>query len=215
MAYMSTPYGYGYHHAAPGRVAGQTGNMTLYDVLDWGYDLGLSDYPIYDESKRKWLNDMIIDHFLFREISAETPTMFIYYLNRSLREGMRPINVLFQYLDTVDADRLDRTNRYTAESSGESTSKSDGSGHSYASTNPRQTMVGKDPTQYYDSGTFSDSTSSGDNNSIGHNEGSSYSMLPGDAATKWATSVNNAIELVFDLLEPCFSHIWTNHLNTF
>lgn len=215
MAYFDTPYGYGYHHAAPGRIAGQSGNMTLYDVLDCGYDLGLSDYPIYDESKRKWLNDMVIDHFMFREIGAETPTMFIYYLNRTMREGMPPINLVFEFIDNVDADALSRTNRYTAESSGESTSKSDGSGHSYASTNPRQTMVGKDPTNYYDSGTFSDSTSTGENGSTGHNEGASYSTLPGDAMTKWVTGVNNAIELVFDLLEPCFSHIWADHVNTF
>lgn len=222
--YFSTPYGYNYFPASHcGRVAGQTGNMTLYDVLDYGYDLGLTDYPIWNEDKRKWLNNMIIDHFLFREIGCETPTQFIFYLNRTMRDKMPPINLVFDFLEDVDVDRLQQSNKYHAESTGNSTndttSETDTNGHSYSSTNPRQTMVGKNPTDYYDAGTYSDSHSEGksnsDTDSTGTNDGASWAGYPTDVTDKWVRGVNNALELVYDQLETCFSHIWTNHFNTF
>jgi hypothetical protein len=224
MPYFTTPYGYSYFPASHcGRVAGQTGNMTLYDILDYGYDLGLTDYPIWDETKRKWLNDMIIDHFMFREIGCETPTQFIFYLNRTMREKMPPINLVFDMLEDVDVDRLQRSNKYHATSEGDSkndaTTDTQSESHSYSSTNPRQTMVGKDPTAYYDAGTFSDTTSTAksnsDTNSTGLNDGSSWAGYPTDVTNRWVHGVNNALELVFDSLETCFSHIWTNHFNSF
>ena len=215
MAYPDTPYGYGYFEAVPTRVGGQVHNLTLYDVLDYGYDLGLTDYPIWDEEKRKWLNDRIIDHFMFREIGCETVAQFVYYLNRAMREEMPPINQLFAYLETVRPENLEMTNRYHATSEGTSQANATGDGHSYASTNPRQTMVGKDPTEYYDSGTFSDSRSDTDNSSTGLNDGWSKTGMPTDFTNKWYSGVNNALILVFDALEPCFCHIWTDHINTF
>lgn len=226
---------YDWTEAYPTRIGGQVGNMTLYDIIDYGYDLKLDDYPIWDESQRKWLNNRIIDHFMFREIGCETPTQFIFYLNRQMREKMPPINMEFAYLETVKPERLELTNQYHADNDGTSTenatgaseSKTDstGDGHSYASTNPRQTMVGKDPTEYYDSGTYSDSQSTTNTNGSSRNDtnrkstsdtdGWGKQILPSDAATQWWTGINNALELVFNALEPCFSHIWTDHFNTF
>lgn len=224
-----------WHEAYPTRVGGQVGNMTLYDVLDYGYDLGLADYPIWDEGKRKWLNDRIIDHFMLREIGCETPTQFIFYLNRKMREKMPPINTVFAYLETVTPERIELTNQFenntlgtvdqTATGNVTGTTDTTGEGHSYTSTNPRQTMVGKDATAYYDAGTFTDSTShneqsqdsKNDSNSqsTGKQDGRSKAILPTDATNKWWLGINNALELVFDALEPCFSHIWTDHFNTF
>jgi len=224
-----------WHEAYPTRVAGQTVNMTLYDILDYGYDLGLNDYPIWNEEKRKWLNGHIIDHFMLREIGCETPTQFIFYLNRQMREKMPPINMVFAYLETVDPERLELTNQYHATNKGTSdesatgtsdnTSDATGDGHSYASTNPRQTMVGKDPTEYYDSGTYSDSKSHTTSNGNTKNDSNRSSksdtdgwgkqILPTQATNTWWGGINNALELVFNALEPCFSHIWTDHFNTF
>ena len=77
---------------------GQQYNMTLYDVLNYGYDLGLADYPIWDESKRQWLNDLIVNHFMWREIRGETPYQFIYFLNRRMVEHMPTLNPIFATL---------------------------------------------------------------------------------------------------------------------
>lgn len=69
--------------------------MQLREVLASGLDIGLKDYPIWKESYRSTLNQYIIDHFYFREISAETPALFIFFLNRKMREIMPYYNQLF------------------------------------------------------------------------------------------------------------------------
>lgn len=180
---------------------GTTFGMTLQDVIDYGYDLHMSDYPIWDESMREWLNGMIVNHFRFREIRAETPLLFCMWLERLLGENMPYINPVFAALQDATLETLrdshylsrheegsrhedgTRDDTMTDSSEGGSTSTgrtedergtstvtsdeahstSSGSGHNYASTNPKQTMVGKDATNYYDSGTYTDTSSNGSN----------------------------------------------------
>ena len=60
-----------------------------------GYDIGLSDYPIYDESYRSILNQKIIDHYYFCEIGAETPGRFKLFINRTMREIMPLYNQMY------------------------------------------------------------------------------------------------------------------------
>lgn len=36
-------------------------------LIEGNYDLGLKDYPIFDESYREQLNNKIIQHYYFRE----------------------------------------------------------------------------------------------------------------------------------------------------
>lgn len=57
--------------------------------------LGLNEYPIFDESYRKVLNDKIIDHFYFREIGFETVAQFSWYMRRTMNEIMPYYNVLY------------------------------------------------------------------------------------------------------------------------
>lgn len=197
----------------PTRLTGQTHNLTLYDIIDYNYDLGLGDYPIWDENKRVWLNDQIINHFLFREIACETPAQFIFYLNRRMNEHMHEMNPLFDLLEDVTGEDLRRTGKYSNDSEGKGTGSTASDSHSYVSTNPRQTMVGKDPTTYYDSGTYTTSTGSSTSASSGNENGVSYNGFITDATNAWYTGINNALTLVFDMLEPCFSHIWKDHFN--
>ena len=173
---------------------GQVYNMTLQAVLDAGYDIGLEDYPIWDETERDGLNQLIVDHFRYREIGAETPKLFIYFLNRTMREEMRALNVVFESMSTLQtsldllnneeiwetgaSERADMgqsrnsgtdtrtgTEERTESSSGDSStstttgSSGESSAHGYASTNPSVTMVGKEQVDYYNSGTYNDTTS--------------------------------------------------------
>ena len=46
--------------------------MELRYILEIGYDFGLNDYPIFNESYRKTLNDNIINSYYFSEICEET-----------------------------------------------------------------------------------------------------------------------------------------------
>jgi hypothetical protein len=66
----------------------------LKTLIDINYDLGLgvTDYPIFDESYRSVLNARILDHFRFREIGFETPGLFKYWLNVTMREKMPVLN---------------------------------------------------------------------------------------------------------------------------
>lgn len=64
-------------------------------LLEAGFDIGLTDYPIFRESYREGLNQKIIDHYYFREIGFETAGLFKFMLNRKMREIMPYFNQLY------------------------------------------------------------------------------------------------------------------------
>lgn len=65
-------------------------------LIESNFDLGLDDYPIFDESYRKLLNEKIINHYYFREIGMETAELFKRYLNQTMREIMPYYNQLYK-----------------------------------------------------------------------------------------------------------------------
>lgn len=69
--------------------------ITLKNLIGTGFDIGLRDYPIFDEEYRKILNNKIVEHFYFREIGQETPELFKFMLNRKLKEIMPYYNKLY------------------------------------------------------------------------------------------------------------------------
>ena len=76
-----------------------------HDEVNWPhvYDkLGLSDYPIYDESHRQELNNRIIRRFYFREIGFETFAMFKWHLRRTMFEIMPYYNLMYEAVENVD-----------------------------------------------------------------------------------------------------------------
>ena len=68
----------------------------LNTLLESGFDIGLNDYPIWDEDYRPILNSKIIDNYRFREIGSETPGLFKYYLNRTMHQIMPYYNELYK-----------------------------------------------------------------------------------------------------------------------
>lgn len=62
--------------------------------------IGLSKYPIFDESYRSRLNDKIIDHYFFREIGQETAAQFAQMMKRTMQEIMPKYNRLYKVLET-------------------------------------------------------------------------------------------------------------------
>ena len=70
--------------------------IELRNLLASGYDIGLNDYPIYDETYRAVLNQKIIDRYYMREIGAETPGLFTLFFGRTLREVMPYYNELYK-----------------------------------------------------------------------------------------------------------------------
>ena len=65
-------------------------------IIEMEFDLGLKDYPIFDETYRDVLNKKLIDHYYFREIGFETAELFKRFLNRSMNEIMPYYNQLYE-----------------------------------------------------------------------------------------------------------------------
>ena len=55
--------------------------VQIRSLYESGFDFGLKNYPIWDESKRDWLNQSIINHYYEYEIGYETPGIFKFKLN--------------------------------------------------------------------------------------------------------------------------------------
>lgn len=66
--------------------------------------IGLSKYPIFDETYRPKLNDKIIDHFFFKEIGFETAAQFAFYMRRTMNEIMPKYNALYRAQLTMDSE---------------------------------------------------------------------------------------------------------------
>lgn len=193
----------------------------LCDLLNYGIDLGLRDYPIFDESYRDVLNQKIVDHFYDREIGTETPALFVMYLNRTMREQMPQINRVYEALrDRSNVLGISETieGQTTSVSTGTSrdTSRTTSTATQYASNAPQVSMVGKNEVDYYDTGNRSMSESDGDGTSTDdrHDTGTTKTERSidtgglSDMLLAWYTGVNNADTLVFQALEPCFSQIF-------
>lgn len=95
-----------------------------------GIDIGLSDYPIFNEDYREVLNQKIIDHYWFYEIGHETVDMFARQMRTKMREIMPYYNKMYEVdlikinpLYTVD---MTTDNTSTAKATTSNTSKLSG-----------------------------------------------------------------------------------------
>ena len=185
----------------------------LCDLLNYGIDIGLTDYPIYDESDRGRLNQAIVDHFYTREIVADTPGLFVLQLNRAMRERMPQINRVWHALKDHDPfTTSEGTSTSQSESSDSSTGVSTSGSQTLNTNAPQVSMVGRDAMDYYDTGTGSSTTATtkGDNSSTTAST-STQKLRNGylsDAITAWYDGYNNCDLMVFDALEPCFSQVF-------
>lgn len=112
-------------------------------LIEGNYDLGLKDYPIFDESYREQLNNKIIQHYYFREIGFETEALFKNRLNQKMNEIMPYYNQMYKS-ELIKINPLYTTNieeKFARESiaSGNGTSETTGSGNNTSSFNSTQT----------------------------------------------------------------------------
>ena len=131
-------------------------------------DIGLSNYPIWDENEREELNQLILDTYWHREIGFETVDMFAHYLDVRMRTIMPYYNQLalserikFDPLLTMDIHSEDENENSSAttargESSAHDDTVSDGASRGVTSETP-QTML-SDEGDYATSATDSTST---------------------------------------------------------
>lgn len=97
-------------------------------LMETNYDIGLKDYPIFDENYREVLNKKIKDHYKFQEIGFETAELFKHYLNTTMNEIMPYYNVLYKnQFNLIGMDifkNYDLTEELTRNADGSSTSES-------------------------------------------------------------------------------------------
>lgn len=86
-------------------------------------NIGLSDYPIFDEQYREFLNAKILDHYWYNEIAHETVDIFVHQMRTKMREIMPYYNKWYE-AELVDIDPLSTQDVH---STGGSKSKSRGS----------------------------------------------------------------------------------------
>lgn len=67
--------------------------------------LGLDEYPIYDESKRRQLNDKFIRHYWMREIGCETVGHFCLWCSNTFNEIMPYYNKMYES-ELLNVERL-------------------------------------------------------------------------------------------------------------
>lgn len=190
---------------------------TMRDIVEgYGFDLGLNDYPIFDEAYRSILNQKIQEHFWFREFSADTPQRAIFYLNRKMREQMPQINRLYEALR--DEDPFFVISETTGSSTGTGTEKSSSVGDAkqiFSDTPQVQLIGGHD--DYATTLTGNVSTANAD---ATRNSASSYVTQTKTqagtlvaAAEIWIDGINNGDLVVFDRLEPLFVQVWNDRIN--
>jgi len=90
-----------------------TYTVSIIDLINNGFDFGMDKYPIFDESYRQYLNQKIIDHYMFREIGMDTPGAFKFVLNRALNEHMPLFNQKYESLKIQIMPLLTRDEKET------------------------------------------------------------------------------------------------------
>lgn len=193
-------------------------DYTLRDIVEgMGYDLGLTDYPIFDEAYREKLNTAIIEHFWYRRIASDTPAMFIFYLNRRMRENMPTYNAIYERLKKDKLDVLASAQGWT-EATSDTLSHTDEKGDSAstgvatASTAPQVNVANPQGIEYLDNLSKTDSTAAqtAQSDVSANNVSDGYWHIIGNGLS---SSIYDIIDsnfiatdtLVFRMLEPLFS----------
>lgn len=112
-------------------------------LIEGNYDLGLKDYPIFDESYREQLNNKIIQHYYFREIGFETEALFKNRLNQKMNEIMPYYNQMYESsklkIDPLSTIDLEEVFSRKSKSTGEGTSSTSGTGNNTSNFNSTDT----------------------------------------------------------------------------
>lgn len=112
-------------------------------LIEGNYDLGLKNYPIFDESYREQLNNKIIQHYYFREIGFETEALFKNRLNQKMNEIMPYYNQMYESsklkIDPLSTIDLEEVFSRKSKTTGEGTSSTSGTGNNTNNFNSADT----------------------------------------------------------------------------
>lgn len=204
--------------------------MELWRVMEMTDDIGLNDYPIFQEDYRPQLNKLITDHYHNREIGMETIAMFRHAVMRRMNEVMPYYNQLYESqriefdpLSTIDIRSLSTGKTDTeGETNAESTSEMTNTGdtRSVQSDTPQVRLSGDGDYASSAADTISESTGTGSGtetqnvNSSETSENESrttgYQGAPAGLIMEYRRSLMNIDLLVIDELGDMFMGVWDN-----
>ena len=207
-----------------------TYTIELYRLVEMGTDLGLSEYPIFDEEYRVGLNKKIIDHFWNREIGHESVDQFRFNLKRRMNEVMPFYNQLYDSAKLVfnplySQDITNTSERVSeqvanAESSSDSTSNGTSDSNAVVSNFPQTALAGN--ADYANNGTFGKSNSNTSANTSDNSSSNStntdsvtstsqgYTGSPSALLSEYRSTFLNIDMLVINELEDLFMLVWNN-----
>lgn len=185
-------------------------------LIQSGFDLGLNDYPIFEESYRSKLNEKILNHYYMREIGFETAGLFKRYLNVKMNEIMPYYNQLYLSAQ-IEFDPLETysTNeQYERETTGDNTSQDEGENKSLQNDTPMGSL--QDPfSENY--ATTSQKTNATNTTKLNSSENEKYSRkLSGKNDSKsnsqllmeYRQSFLNIDMLIIEELDVLFIQLW-------
>lgn len=189
-------------------------------------DIGLNDYPIFDDSYREALNQKIIDHYWNQEIGQETISMFRLALRRKMNEIMPLYNQHYK-IGLSEIDPLQTVSvKSLTESIGNTTSTGNANNSSTSAAKSRAVASETPQTQLMPNGDYASSmqdnisdtaaTGTSDETQTGEQTGTNDNTMTG--------SQGHAPELIFrarqlfvnvdmmiiDELQSLFMLVWTN-----
>lgn len=207
---------------------------TLHDVIASVSDIGLSNYPIFNEHYRAPLNRKIIDHYRYWEIGSETVQMFCYNLRVKMGEIMPLYNQLYESerLRVDPFSTMNYVELITGESHSDSTQDQVSDTVSETLTDSHGRAVNSDTPQVLLGGNRDYATSASD--SVGNSKvdadskatAKTESLESQDSTTKremqgynaprsellllYRSTFLNVDLLIINELEPLFMGVWDN-----
>lgn len=189
-------------------------------------NLGLSNYPLFDDAYRDHLNKKIIRHYWNREIGHETISMFIYQMETKMNEIM-PLWNQHYVLSLLEVDPLSTvsiksltnmdstaTNTGTSESNSGSGAKSRAVASDVPQTQLRTDQDYASAIQDNVSDTTATSTATEDSSNSQHgvndNTMSGYQGHAPELILRARQALVNVDMLVIDDLKELFMLIWQN-----
>ena len=104
--------------------------VTVKNLMKNGFDFGLQDYPIFDESYRDTLNNNILYYYYEDEIGLETAELFKIYLNRTMNRIMPYYNNLYNAQKKILEDGIFNNVNYNETSNRDTTSNANSNSNS-------------------------------------------------------------------------------------
>lgn len=197
--------------------------MVLKDVLELSPNIGLNDYPIFDEAYREGLNKKIIDHYWNQEIGVETIDMFILVVKRKMNEIMPIYNQFYEsQLLAIDPFLTFDTTTDTENSSistGTNGSTSNSQGRAVSSDTPQTQLSANGDYATGITDNVGESINTGEADSADESTGlvntKGFSGAMSDLLLRYRETFLNIDMQIIAELKECFMMIWSNNDETF